>query len=161
MPAHQSAGSSPPLGLVRTGFTFSEVNRYTIEIDQRGQLWRTDATPSPDFSLTLAGPTAGEVIDGEGSTVAVGISVSGSLEDDVRQDLEHRREKVASLLLVRPNREMGTIVSGRRRRGRPGYLRKIGPARLRQALACDSASPLLLRAARGGLLHRPSTQCGL
>jgi hypothetical protein len=89
------------------GFTFSEVNRYTIEVDQQGQHWRTDAEPSPDFSLVLEGPTSGEVIDEEGTAVAVGISVSGSLANDVRRDLEHRREKVASLLLVRASRELG------------------------------------------------------
>lgn len=89
------------------GFTFSEVNRYTIEVDQQGQYWRTDAEPSPDFTLVLDGPPAGEVIDGEGSVVAVGISVSGSLADDVRRDLEHRRDKVASLLLIRGSRELG------------------------------------------------------
>lgn len=89
------------------GFTFSEVNRYTIEVDQQGEHWRTDATPSPDFSLVPAVAAAGEVIDGEGTTVAVGISVTGSLADDVRHHLEHRREKVASLLLIQPNRELG------------------------------------------------------
>ncbi len=89
------------------GSTFSEVNRYTIEIDQQGQLWRTDATPSPDFSVLSSGPIAGEAIDGEGFTVAVGISVTGSLESDVRQHLEQRKEKVASLLLLRPSRELG------------------------------------------------------
>ncbi len=89
------------------GFTFSEVNRYTIEVDQQGQHWRTDSTPSPDFSLIHEGPTTGEVIDGEGTTVAVGISVTGSLAEDVREHLEHRREKVASLLLLQPNRGLG------------------------------------------------------
>lgn len=89
------------------GFTFAEVNRYTIEVDQQGEHWRSDATPSPDFSLVPIGSASGEIIDGEGETVAVGISISGSLVDDVRQDLERRSEKVASLLLVQPNRELG------------------------------------------------------
>ena len=89
------------------GFTFAEVNRYTIEVDQQGELWRSDATPSADFTLTLSGPTSGDIIDGEGRTVAVGISISGSLDDDVRRDLGRRTEKVASLLLLQPNRELG------------------------------------------------------
>jgi hypothetical protein len=89
------------------GFTFSEVNRYAIEVDQQGQHWRTDATPSPDFSIVCEGLDVGEAIDNEGTTVAVGISVSGSLADDVRHHLEQRQEKVASLLLIRPNRELG------------------------------------------------------
>jgi hypothetical protein len=33
------------------GFTFSDVARYTIEVDQNGQLWRTDAHASPNFDL--------------------------------------------------------------------------------------------------------------
>ena len=64
-------------------------------------------TPSPDFSISPEGPQYGEVIDGEGTTVAVGISISGSLADDVRLHLQNRKEKVASLLLIRPNRDLG------------------------------------------------------
>ncbi len=92
------------------GYTFSEVARYTVEVDQRGQLWRTDATPSPDFHLMItssAGSPDGEILDGEGATVAVGISVTGSLDDDVRRFLQERTERVFALLLLRPARELG------------------------------------------------------
>lgn len=89
------------------GFTFSEVNRYTIEVDQQGEHWRTDATPSPDFSVASTVGSDGEILDGEGSTVAVGISVSGQIDEDVRRHLAERDQKVASLLLIRPNRELG------------------------------------------------------
>ncbi len=88
------------------GYVFCQVNRYTIEVDQFGKLWRTDAEASPDFALTSNTPD-GEVLDGEGATVAVGISVTGDLADDVRKDLEGRTERVASLLLIRPERELG------------------------------------------------------
>ncbi len=92
------------------GFTFSEVARYTIEVDQRGQLWRTDAKPSPDFRLMITSETGsldGERLDGEGATVAVGISVTGSLDEDVRRALQERTEQVSALLLLRPARELG------------------------------------------------------
>jgi hypothetical protein len=90
------------------GHTFSEVNRYTIEIDQQGKLWRSDAPVSPNLRLisTSQGGFGGELVDGDGHTVAVGISVAGSLDDDVRQDLRHRNERVASLLLIRPERPL-------------------------------------------------------
>ncbi len=92
------------------GFTYSEVARYTIEVDQAGNAWRTDTPRSKDFTLTISNKDNspfGEVLDGEGSTVAVGISVTGSLDEDVRAYLGERTEKVASLLLLRPDRELG------------------------------------------------------
>ena len=90
------------------GHTFSEVNRYTIEIDQQGKHWRSDARPNQDFRLvpTSQGGFAGESLDGDGQTVAVGISVAGAIDDDVREHLRHRTERVASLLLLRPERDL-------------------------------------------------------
>jgi len=92
------------------GYTFSDVARYTIEVDQNGQLWRTDAHASPDFDLVFtndSGSPEGELLDGEGSTVAVGISVTGSLDSDVRSFLATREEKIAALLLIQPARGLG------------------------------------------------------
>jgi SMODS-associated and fused to various effectors sensor domain len=91
------------------GFTFSEVARYTIEVDQNGRLWRTDAKASKDFALVTSDSelSEGETIDGEGKTVALGISITGSLEDDVRTYLSERDEKIAALLFLRPERELG------------------------------------------------------
>ena len=53
------------------------------------------------------GSLNGEVLDSEGSTVAVGISVTGSLDEDVRAYLAHRTERVSALLLLRPEGELG------------------------------------------------------
>jgi hypothetical protein len=88
------------------GRVFSQVNRYTVEVDQLGKHWRTDAECSPDFSVVSNG-SDGEVMSGGGGTVAVGISVSGDLAGDVREDLDKRGEKIASLLLIRPERALG------------------------------------------------------
>jgi len=87
------------------GFSFSEVARYTIEVVQGENLWQTDASPNADFTLIGNGP-AGEVLDSEGDTVVVGISVSGSLEDDIRRSLQHRKEKVRAVLFIRPTRNL-------------------------------------------------------
>ncbi|HEU4325354.1 MAG TPA: SAVED domain-containing protein [Roseiflexaceae bacterium] len=92
------------------GFTFSEVARYTIEVDQQGNKWRTDAPNNRDFRLVITSNGSlpeGEILEGEGCTVAVGISVTGSLDTDVRAYLAGRTEQVAALLLLRPNRELG------------------------------------------------------
>jgi hypothetical protein len=91
------------------GFTFSEVARYTIEVDQNGKLWRSDSPPSDDFRVIVSGGSSseGEIIDGEGKTVAVGVSVTDSLDEDVRDYLSGRDEKIAALLLLRPERDLG------------------------------------------------------
>ncbi len=92
------------------GYCFSEVARYTIEVDQLGNLWRTDAVATPDFQVVAASSAHlpdGEILDGEGDTVAVGISITGPIDEDVRAYLSERTEKVASLLLIRPTRDLG------------------------------------------------------
>ena len=92
------------------GYCFSEVARYTIEVDQLGNLWRTDAVANPDFQVVAASSDHlpdGEILDGEGDTVAVGISVTEPIDEDVRAYLSERKEKVASLLLIRPTRDLG------------------------------------------------------
>ena len=88
------------------GHAFSAVNRYTLEVDQHGKHWRTDAETSPDFALESNGPD-GEVMAGSGEAVAIGISVTGDLAGDVRRDLASRADKVASLLLIQPARPLG------------------------------------------------------
>ncbi len=105
----RARGLSHLSGWFAFGHCFSEVARYTIEVDQSGDLWRTDAIANPDFQVVpVCGDHVpdGEIVDGIGDTVAVGISVTGSIDDDVRAYLSERTEKVASLLLVRPTREL-------------------------------------------------------
>jgi hypothetical protein len=93
------------------GFTFSEVAGFVIEVEQQNQHWRTDVSPSGDFKLAVSskgGSADGEVISGVGTTVACGISVTGSLDEDVRAYLSHLEgESAAALLLMRPERELG------------------------------------------------------
>jgi len=87
------------------GHVFCDVAGYTIEVDQQGQFWQTDAQQSGDFTLSSNGPN-GEMLDADGETVAVAISVSGDLEADVRRHLEHRTQKVKAVLFVRPTRNL-------------------------------------------------------
>lgn len=92
------------------GFAFSDVARYKLEIAQQGNFWLTDAIPNEDFRLLASNGLDvqdGEIVDGIGDTVAVGISVSGSLDKDVRRFISNRSETIASMLLLRPERELG------------------------------------------------------
>jgi SMODS-associated and fused to various effectors sensor domain len=102
------------LGLARLsawfalGYTFSEVAGYTIEVQQQDERWRTDVQPSSDFSVISVNGADGEPITGSGTTVACGISVTGSLDSDVRRFVTTSIDTpVAGLLLVRPERELG------------------------------------------------------
>ncbi len=82
------------------GFVFSE-HAYTIAFHTlKEEVFRTDARANPDFRLFAPLGEEGEVLDSEGITVAVGISVTRSLEKDVRQYLEQRTENIAALLLL-------------------------------------------------------------
>jgi hypothetical protein len=89
---------------VAFGHTFSDVARYTIEVDQQGELWRTDAAPS---ALTVVEQAREDVESGEPSTVAIGISVTGSLEEDVRADLRANRA-ASAVLFLQPDRDLGS-----------------------------------------------------
>lgn len=85
------------------GHTFSDVARYTIELDQNGSLWRTDATATDLKAIE----TGRERLDaGDGASIAVGISVTGSLEADVRAYLAATGAASATLFL-QPNRGLG------------------------------------------------------
>ena len=93
------------------GFTFSEVAGYVVEVEQQGHHWRTNVAPSEDFDVVVSnkdGAPDGEAITGSGTTVACGISVTGSLDEDVRRHLSAIEDQsVAALLLLRPRRELG------------------------------------------------------
>lgn len=88
------------------GNTFGEVAGYTIEVEQQGQFWQTDALPSDDFKLQSNGPD-GYFLDPDGETVVVAISITSDIDQDVRRHLEHRKHGVKSVLFVRPERDLG------------------------------------------------------
>ena len=88
------------------GFVFSQVNGYTLEVDQNGRPWNTMDAPTQDFQL-CATNGEGALIADAGDSVAIGISVSGSLEADVRRDLDRNHMGIRAFLHVQPNRELG------------------------------------------------------
>src|SRR6185312_7280582 len=89
------------------GYTFSEVAGYTIEVQQQQDLWRSDAAPTAGFGVTAANGPEGEIITRGGTAVACGISVTGSLEEDVRRHVaEYSDSSVSALLLIRPERDL-------------------------------------------------------
>lgn len=85
------------------GHTFSDVARYTIEVDQQGSRWRTDASPS---SLSVREHSREEIAGGAATVVAVGISVTGSLVEDVRTYLGETKAASAALF-IQPDRSLG------------------------------------------------------
>lgn len=88
------------------GYVFSEVSRYIIEVDQYGNLWRTDSGASPEFAMTATNGDGEEFSGGDGNCVAIGISITGDLSADVRDSL--RESKLAShLLLIQPTSGTG------------------------------------------------------
>lgn len=87
------------------GFTFSQVAGYKIEINQQDKLWRTDETPNPLFKI-ISENGNGEALGSANNTVAVGLSVSGSLENDVRNYIG-QNGAIDALLLLRPERDLG------------------------------------------------------
>jgi hypothetical protein len=85
------------------GYVFSDVARYTIEVDQQGKLWRTDAAPT---GLAVLEDRRETIAGGDTAAVAVGISVTGSLDDDVARDLR-ATAAAAAVLFLRPDRDLG------------------------------------------------------
>jgi hypothetical protein len=85
------------------GHTFSDVARYTVEVDQQGARWRTDQPPS---SLSVVEHAREDIAGGVAGAVAVAISVTGLLVRDVRTHL--RETKAASaVLFLQPDRSLG------------------------------------------------------
>jgi hypothetical protein len=93
------------------GYVFSEVAGYDLEVAQQDERWRSDVEPSEDFKLlssTEVIPKLGTASGDRETAVACGISITGSLDEDVRKHLtSDGSESVSALLLVRPERELG------------------------------------------------------
>jgi len=93
------------------GFVFPEVAGFTIEVQQQDLYWRTDANASTDFRLLTKEeipPSAGASGPDAQATVACGISITGSLEEDVRRHIATTPElNVSSVLFLRPEKDLG------------------------------------------------------
>lgn len=84
------------------GFVFREVAGYVLEAQQGPSLWRTDASPAADFEL--ADPKICEL--GPGPKVAVGISVTNDLTEDVLDYLRDQGDEYGAVMFLRPARPL-------------------------------------------------------
>lgn len=82
------------------GYVFPGVGGWTLEVDQNGQRWRSDAGPAVDISLV----EEVESHSGDSDTLAVGISITGDLSGDVRRYLGAAGEPAGTLVLLGINR---------------------------------------------------------
>lgn len=88
------------------GHVFSDVSGYTLEVDQNGRFWRTDAAASENFQMITTNGD-GEVLgDGRSDVIAVGLSVTGDIEPRLREYLS-TEQSIGKLHLIQPNRELG------------------------------------------------------
>lgn len=89
------------------GYVFRQTAGYELEVTQGSLLCRTDAAPSADFQLLKPA----EMVElGDGPDVAIGVSVSGDLSEDVLSHLRHHAPSYGSALLLRPDRPLGRDV---------------------------------------------------
>lgn len=72
------------------GYVFPGVGGWTLEVDQNGQRWRTDAEPADDISLVEQVESHG----GDADTLAIGVSNTGDLTGDDGAGLASRRPVV-------------------------------------------------------------------
>lgn len=82
------------------GHVFPDVGGWTLEVDQIGRRWRSDAEPADDISLV----EQVEAHSGDADTLAVGISITGDLSGDLKQYLAAAGEPAGTLLLLGINR---------------------------------------------------------
>jgi hypothetical protein len=172
--AHQ-IGTTTPCRLIRArglarlsawfafGYVFSEVAGFVIEVQQQDAHWRTDVAPSTDFSLVAkeeAFQTKGSAVADGPITVACGISVTGSLEQDVQKHITTTPEvDAAALLLLRPERELGRAAL--QSAGGAVALARQAKTHMREFAKRWSATRLLLHyfgPLSGACFHRPLTQ---
>lgn len=89
-----------------TGWVFSSVAGWKIEVEQNGERWRNDAPESTDVSLvdTL------DDLGGDADTLAVGVSITGDLSGDVRAHLAESGNPAAMFLHVQTSLGTGLVI---------------------------------------------------
>lgn len=95
------------------GYVFPDVARYTLEVSQQGELWRSDMPPSNDFEILSDEQSIEPQMDSYTVAVAIGIAVPiEEVEHDVRRYLEAGtslyEEPIKALLSLWPNRQAGS-----------------------------------------------------
>jgi hypothetical protein len=77
------------------GFVFRQTTGWTLDVEQYGAFWRTDARPSSVGIVTKVEPR-----DGSPATAAVVVSITGDASADVRRHLDGAGNPAAHLVHV-------------------------------------------------------------
>lgn len=88
------------------GYTFPEVARYVLEVPQGAEVWRSSAAPAGDFRM-VPRESSKVPTDEDADGIAVGISVTGSLEEDVIRHLKRQGIRVRALYFLQPKSGVG------------------------------------------------------
>jgi hypothetical protein len=89
-----------------TGWIFSSVAGWTLELDQSGKRWRNDAPEASDVTLVDELHDLG----GDSTTLAVGVSITGDLSGDVLAYLAQVGNPAAKFLHVRTSLGTGLVI---------------------------------------------------
>jgi len=88
------------------GWVFRDSTGWTIEVDQNGSPYRTDATDATDVTLE----EISEDLGGDAGTLAVAVSVTHDISGDVRNYLSASDQSAAQLLSVRTSLGTGRVI---------------------------------------------------
>lgn len=84
------------------GNELADVRRWVLAVDQRGQIWTTDASPEPGVSVQLRTRRIAA-----GTDLAVGIALSNDLTEDVLIHIRDQDLPIETVLILEPEGEPG------------------------------------------------------
>ena len=85
---------------VAFGSTFTEAGGYVIEIEQRGQIWRSDAPPAKDYDSMVVEKAGNDSLTND--TVVI-VNVSGDAGPQVAGYLEREGLRYRRIVAITPN----------------------------------------------------------
>ena len=85
------------------GYELADVRRWVLDVDQRGEIWTTDADPAPGITAAVL---AEEPID-RGVGLAVAIALSNDLTEDVHLYVKEQQLPVKTVLTLGPGTAPG------------------------------------------------------
>lgn len=121
------------------GHTFSEVGGYKIEVNQVDQLWRSDFKSPSEFDIVEETESDSPSI--KSGVVAVGISITGSLKEDVKKYLASNTP-ADSILFLTPKHGVGKDAI--KSNGDIVTLAKLAKEKIRSFVKANDAKKLLL-----------------
>ncbi len=85
------------------GYELADVRKWVLSVDQRGEIWTTDADPAPDVTATVLARTLIE----QGEDLAVAIALSNDLTEDVCLHIKEQQLPVKTVLTLGPDTAPG------------------------------------------------------